>query len=247
MSSATIKIRNHEIKYNKDATRWLGIWMDSALKFREHKEIYIQKAKKFEARQRSLVAKRGLAPGLVRRVQIAAVQSIAIYGAELWWHDQNSWCSDVQKLINRQGRSITGMFGTTPIGVVVKEADLNPAKTMLNKRQRKYAERLLKIPKNNPVHHILPVSFRKGDRTPQPGEIQESDMNWTQTRCIKTLGQRLANNLVRGTNIDSSVGMEPTEFVPPSIFPGTLTVLGSREEASEMALQYRQTPSELSF
>ncbi|RKF77028.1 hypothetical protein GcM3_075034, partial [Golovinomyces cichoracearum] len=56
-------------------------------------------------------------------------------------------------------------------------------------------------------------------------------MNWTKTMCSNTLGQRLADNLVRGTNIDSSVGMEPTDFVPPSTFPGTLTVLDSREEA----------------
>lgn len=117
------------------------------------------------------------------------------------------------------------MFETSSIGVVVKEADLNPAKTMLNKRQRRYAERLLKIPKNNLVHHILPASLRKGDRTSQPGEVQESDMNWTQTRGAKTFEQRLANNLVRGINIDYSVGMVPKELVPPSIFPGTKIVL----------------------
>ena len=29
-----------------------------------------------------------LASGLVRRVQIAAIQSLALYGAELWWKEQ---------------------------------------------------------------------------------------------------------------------------------------------------------------
>ncbi|POS87202.1 hypothetical protein EPUL_001602 [Erysiphe pulchra] len=101
MAAAVINLRNHEVRFNKDAIRWLGIWLDSALSFREHKNVYLQKAKKAEARLRSLVGKQGLAPGLIRKVQIAAVQAIAIYGAELWWKDQKSWSSDIQLLINR--------------------------------------------------------------------------------------------------------------------------------------------------
>lgn len=151
METAVIKLRNHEIRFNKDATRWLGIWLDSALSFREHKNVYLQKAKRAEARLRSLVGKQGLAPGLVRKVQIAVVQAVAIYGAELWWKDQKSWSSDIQLLINRQARSITGMMKKAPIGVTVREAGLQPAVVLLNNRQRRYTQRLLQLPEDNPV------------------------------------------------------------------------------------------------
>ena len=169
MAAAVINLRNHEISFNKDATRWLGIWLDSALNFREHKNVYLHKAKRAEARLRSIVGKQGLAPGLVRKVQIAAVQAVAFYGAELWWRDQKSWCSELQKLINRQGRSITGMMKSAPVGVTLRETGLKPAAVILNNRQRRYTERLLRLPKNNPAHKILPVSLRDGDRGAQPG------------------------------------------------------------------------------
>lgn len=78
----------------------------------------------------------GLAPGLVRRIQVAAVQSIALYGTELWWRGQKTMSCKVQQLINRQARAITGMYPSTPIQALMSEAGLVPAQTLLNHRQR---------------------------------------------------------------------------------------------------------------
>lgn len=60
MDAAIIELGRRSIQYNIEATRWLVIWLDSALMFREHNDVYLQKAKKVEARLRSLVSKRGL-------------------------------------------------------------------------------------------------------------------------------------------------------------------------------------------
>ena len=71
--------------FKKDATRWLAVWLDSHLNFAFHFNERMKKAKTAEARIKGLSKTYGLCPGLVRRIQIAAVQSVALYGVELWW------------------------------------------------------------------------------------------------------------------------------------------------------------------
>ena len=83
-----IQIQNYVIKFNKEATRWLGIWLDTGLSLKEHYQIRFQKAQQIENKLRAISGTFGLASGLVRRVQIAAIQSVALYGAELWWKGQ---------------------------------------------------------------------------------------------------------------------------------------------------------------
>jgi hypothetical protein len=79
-----------------------------------------------DTRVRSLRGRFGLSTDNVSKIQIAAVQGLALYGAELWWHEtmNHSRTTDLQKLVNTKSRSITGMLRTTPIGRLVKEAGL---------------------------------------------------------------------------------------------------------------------------
>ena len=81
----TIELRfgDQIVKFNQEATRWLGIWLDSHLNFRPHFRERLKRAKTAEARIRGLSKTYGLPPALVRRIQIAAVQSVVLYGAEL--------------------------------------------------------------------------------------------------------------------------------------------------------------------
>ena len=76
------------VSFNQEATKWLGVWLDAGLTLKTHFKSRLQKAQKVEKRVRALCKKQGLAPGLVRRIQIVVVQSTALYGAELWWHGQ---------------------------------------------------------------------------------------------------------------------------------------------------------------
>ncbi len=63
-------------------------------------------------------------PGLVRQIQLAVVQSTALYGLELWWKGQKNHEQTFQKLLNRQARSITGMYPSTPVHPLLCEAGL---------------------------------------------------------------------------------------------------------------------------
>lgn len=105
---------DYHASINQEATRWLGVWLDAGLNLKDHYQTRFRKARKAEARVRSLCRGQGLAPALARRVQIAAVQAVALYGAELWWRGQKARTEGIQLMVNRQARAITGTFKTTP-------------------------------------------------------------------------------------------------------------------------------------
>jgi hypothetical protein len=111
---------------------------------------------------------------------VAAVQAVALYGAELWWQGQQDRLSGIQLMVNRQARAITGMLKTTPIRPLIKEAALYPAEALLDRRHMQYTLRLLGLPIDQPAQAILPISFRKGDCYAQPGEQPIDDQLWTE-------------------------------------------------------------------
>lgn len=103
------------------------MYLDTGLQFRAHKNLSLEKARKAESRLRRLGSTNELAPGLIRRIQVTAVQVMALYGAELWWCRQKRWCENYQKLINIEGRAVTVLLQSATSGVVVQEAGLWPA------------------------------------------------------------------------------------------------------------------------
>lgn len=117
---------------------------------------------------RGLTRTHGLVPGLVWQIQLAVVQSAALYGAELSWKSQKNHEGTIQQLFNRQARSIRGMYPSTPIHPLLCQAGLTPASTVLDYRQKLYAYRLLSLPDQHPTKEILPISLREGDGAFQP-------------------------------------------------------------------------------
>ena len=63
-------------------------------------------------------------------------------------------------MINRQVRSITEMYSSTPIHPLLCEAGLVPASFLLDYRQRVYTHRLLSLPDLHPAKEILPISLK---------------------------------------------------------------------------------------
>jgi hypothetical protein len=138
--------------FNQHATRWLGIWLDRHLTLKEHHNKMISKAYRAEARVRSPRGKFGLSPENIRTIQVAAVQAVGLYGAELWWDEINiGRTTDLQELVNGQSRSITGLLRTTPIRPLVKEAGVRSADSLLANRRRRYATRAFELPEGNPI------------------------------------------------------------------------------------------------
>jgi hypothetical protein len=59
--------------------------------------------------------------------------------------------ADIQRLVNRQAQSITGMLKSTPAGPLVKEAGLRPASSLLSNRHRRYTTRAYGLPLGHPI------------------------------------------------------------------------------------------------
>ena len=214
-----------------EATRWLGIWLDSQLKFTAHVNQKIKAAQAAEIQIKGLTRTYGMVPGLVRRVQLAVVQSIALYGVELWWKGQKNNEQTVQKLLNRQARSITGMYPSTPIHPLLSEAGLIPAKILLDFCQKRYTYCLLTLPDGHPTKEILPVSMREGDGSLQPGEQPENTLMWVENLRPTLLGQLLAWRLAFDQSIDPADGVEPVDESGSSVLFSGDIILEEKEKA----------------
>jgi len=144
--NARVRVGNPEVSYNKEATRSLGVWLDDMLTLNDHTKQTLAKARRAQNRVRSLMTKKGLSSEGCKRIQVAAVQAVALYGSELWWHGQENRAQEVQKLFNEQGRRVTGCFRTIPQGALMNEASLRPARALLNNRVRWYKLRQMMRP-----------------------------------------------------------------------------------------------------
>lgn len=169
-------------------------------------------------------------PSLVRRIQVAAVQSVALYGSELWWKGQKNDQQVLQKLFNCQARLITGFYQSTPITSLMSKSGLTPAHILLDFRQRRYAYRILSLSDDLPTKHILPHTLRVGDGNDQPGEQPEDDLHWSTGQKIRTYSQHLARQLSVNFSIDPAEGVEPILEASTATFPGIIVVEGKNQE-----------------
>jgi len=81
----TVLVGNDQIPLNKQATWWLGVWIDSKMTLKEHHSARMKSARKAMGRIRHLTGQAGICPGDCRKALVACVQATALYGAELWW------------------------------------------------------------------------------------------------------------------------------------------------------------------
>jgi len=143
---AKIRIGSREVQLNKEATRSLGVWLHSMLTLNDHTKKIFAKARRAQNGVRFLMTTEGLNSEGCQRIQVAAVQAVALYRAELWWKEQKNKAQEVQKILNEQGRRITACFGTTPQGALMNDAGCRPANVILNNRVRRYKMRQMMMP-----------------------------------------------------------------------------------------------------
>jgi len=58
--NARVRVGNREVSYNKEATRWLGVWLDDMLTLNDHMNKTLAKARRAQNRVKSLMTKKGL-------------------------------------------------------------------------------------------------------------------------------------------------------------------------------------------
>jgi len=79
-----ILVDGRTVEFNKQATRWLGVWLDSQLTLKDHHDVRMKKARNAQNRLRRLAGQVGLSLENCRKVQAARVQAAVLFGSELW-------------------------------------------------------------------------------------------------------------------------------------------------------------------
>lgn len=143
-----IQVGEQTVHFNHDSTRWLGVWLDSALTLRDNRQRCIARARQAESRLRHLVTTYGVPPASARNLQTAIVRCTMLYAAELTWNGSKGMEGEYQAAINRMGRATLGVFRSTPLGTVAGESGLVPARALLDHRQARFGLRLLARPQN---------------------------------------------------------------------------------------------------
>jgi hypothetical protein len=80
-----IIVGNSFARFNREATRWLGVWMAAHLTFKEHHNRCMKTARAAVAQLQSLTGTHGVETECVRVLQTACIQAIQLCVSELWW------------------------------------------------------------------------------------------------------------------------------------------------------------------
>ena len=110
----------------------MEIWLDSSLSLAENRHRHIGKARQAEARLRRIASTYGvpLLVALARILQMAIIQGTMLYTSELTWNGGKGVEGEYQAAINRMGRATLGAYRSTPLGMVVAESGLVPARAL---------------------------------------------------------------------------------------------------------------------
>ena len=147
--------------------RWLGVWLDTQLNFKQHVQEWTGKANRLVHFLRHINGvQRGAAPGpLIRAVQ-ACVLSTALYGAEAWWpglsrittiRDKEvgtgvGWhTSLLDKTITKAIRVALPAWRTTPNSALHREAGIPPASIILQQKMLRSAARMRRMDAWHPL------------------------------------------------------------------------------------------------
>jgi len=142
------------------------------------------------AQLRRLAGQIGLSPANCGKVMTACVQSVAMFGLELWWKGDQTRCTigqanELQLLVNQEARATTGCFRTINLEALSMESGLRPAAAELENRQRRFGLRLLSLPQCGQAREIVGVPT--------------------------AIGRRLTNSLSCSGRVESTVFLEELE------------------------------------
>jgi ribonuclease HI len=174
--TASLELPNGASIEPKNLVRWLGIWFDSGLTFKQHVAIRTSQARSTFMRMTRLAnTDRGLSPFALRQLYLACVTSVVDFGSPVWWKGQAQFKRPLQALQNLALKKILGVFKTAPILPMEVEAALAPPSVRLNANNRQYALRMLKLSPEHPINqelHFL-AAAESGDKPRPPTQLEK--------------------------------------------------------------------------
>jgi ribonuclease HI len=157
-----VKLPNGTIIAPSEVQRWLGIWLDRKLSWKEHiKRKSTSAMRAFLSISRLANSEKGLSQSALRQLYQSCITTVADFGSEVWWNGQKSQSNPLQKIQNQALRKIAGAFRTTPIAALEAEIGLLPVDIRLDLRHKNYTTRLLTLPDTHPLLPLCPNTFPK--------------------------------------------------------------------------------------
>ena len=71
--TATVAVGTNDVPFNKEATQWLGVWLNAQLTLKEHHSTRMKEGRKAMTRLQWLTGQMGLTPANCRKVLTACV------------------------------------------------------------------------------------------------------------------------------------------------------------------------------
>ncbi|KJZ71457.1 hypothetical protein HIM_09143 [Hirsutella minnesotensis 3608] len=147
----------------KTLVRWLGIFFDNRLLFKDHINTKVRAAQAaFEGLSRLVSMQRGLSLELLGSSQ-ACVTTIADYGVQLWYRGPKtprSFIKPFQRLQNQALLKVLGAFKGSPIRALEAEAALPPPEVRFEKACLSYALRTLYLLPSHPIRQAYNLAVR---------------------------------------------------------------------------------------
>ena len=157
-----VKLPNGTVITPSDVQRWLGIWLDRKLSWKDHiKRKATSAMRVFMSISRLANSEKGLSQSALRQLYQSCITTVADFGSEVWWNGQKSQSNPLQMIQNQALGKIAGAFRTTPIAALEAEIGLFPVDIRLDLRRRNYATRLLSLPDTHPLLPLCPNTFPK--------------------------------------------------------------------------------------
>src|SRR5947207_8119168 len=162
-SNFPVTIRNNQMQF-KNLIRWLGVWLDSKLSFKEHVKIKISAATRiFHQIVKLFNTERCLSFQAMRQLYIACITSVADYEVSIWWNNQKFLLEKYQKLQNAALKKILEAFKTSFYMTMKLEAAIISLKARFDTICKNYALRIMQISKNHPIRLRVSTSFPSYD------------------------------------------------------------------------------------
>ena len=157
-----VTLPNGTIITPSDVQRWLGIWLDRKLSWKEHiKRKSTSAMRVFMSISRLANTEKGLSQSVLRQLYQSCITTVADFGSEIWWNGQKSQSNPLQKIQNQALRKIAGAFRTTPIAALEAEIGLFPVDIRLELRRKNYATHLFSLPDSHSLLPLCPNIFPK--------------------------------------------------------------------------------------
>src|SRR6266511_3245960 len=144
----------------KPTIKWLGIWLDSKLNFKEHVEKKVAQAIRiFQQIKKISNTERGISFQAIRQLYIACITLISDYGVLIWWNNQKYLLEKFQRLQNAVLRTILGVFKIFSIKVMEIEAAVPPPRIRFEKICYNYVIRIMQMNLMYPIIERVPEDF----------------------------------------------------------------------------------------